>query len=67
MDELIELFDLRESTIGAIFDINKLNWMNAHYIRESSVERITRLSIPYLLESGHIKQEDIDIAMGGLK
>ncbi len=68
MDELIELFDLkRVNKSGAIFDINKLNWMNAHYIRESSVERITRLSIPYLLESGHIKQEDIEYRYGWIE
>ena len=61
MEELIDLFDLkRVNKSGAVFDVNKLNWMNAHYIRETSVERITKLSIPYLLDSGYIKQEDVD-------
>lgn len=59
--ELIELFDLEKvNKSGAVFDVNKLNWMNGHYIREASIERITKLSIPYLLESGYISQEDIN-------
>lgn len=61
MEELIELFDLeRVNKSGAVFDVNKLNWMNAHYIREASVKRITKLSIPYLLDSGYISQDDVD-------
>ena len=35
MEELIEQFSLeRVSKSGAVFDIEKLNWMNGHYIRE---------------------------------
>nr|WP_200810740.1 glutamate--tRNA ligase [Garciella nitratireducens] len=61
MKELMDSFDLeRVNKSGAVFDMNKLNWMNAHYIREASVERITKLAIPYLLESGYISQKDID-------
>ena len=35
IDELIQQFSLeRVSKSGAVFDIEKLNWMNSHYIRE---------------------------------
>jgi len=35
MEDLIEQFSLeRVSKSGAVFDIEKLNWMNGHYIRE---------------------------------
>lgn len=60
MDELIKEFSLeRVSTTGGIFDYDKLNWMNGQYIRNSSVERITELSIPYLLKAEYISEEDI--------
>ncbi|HHT50901.1 MAG TPA: glutamate--tRNA ligase [Eubacteriaceae bacterium] len=61
MEELIELFDLeRVNKSGAVFDVNKLKWMNGHYIRGATTERITQLSIPYLLDSGYITKEDIE-------
>jgi nondiscriminating glutamyl-tRNA synthetase len=57
LKELEEKFSLdRVSKSGGIFDVNKLNWVNAHYIKESSIERITDLSIPYLVEAGYITE-----------
>ena len=58
MDELIEKFSLeRISKSGGVFDVNKLNWVNAHYIKESSLERITDMAIPHLIEKGCITKE----------
>ncbi|MGV8145232.1 MAG: glutamate--tRNA ligase [Alkaliphilus sp.] len=58
MEELIEKFSLeRISKSGGVFDINKLNWVNAHYIKESSLERITDMAIPHLIEKGYITKE----------
>lgn len=59
MEELIEKFSLeRVSKSGGVFDTDKLNWINAHYMKEADVERITALAIPHLVESGYINQED---------
>lgn len=59
MEELEQKFSLeRVSKSGGVFDINKLNWVNGHYIRESTVDRITDLAIPYLIEAGYITEED---------
>jgi len=59
MKELEENFSLeRVSKSGGVFDVNKLNWVNGHYIRESSVERITDLAIPHLIEAGYITEHD---------
>ncbi len=59
MEELEEKFSLdRISKSGGVFDVNKLNWVNGHYIRESTVERITGLAIPYLIEAGYITEAD---------
>lgn len=54
LDELIEKFSIdRVQKAGAIFDINKLNWMNAHYLRSLTDEEITNLCIPYLKQKGY--------------
>ncbi|MBU4310165.1 glutamate--tRNA ligase [bacterium] len=39
----------------AVFDNQKLNWMNGHYIRSAPLKRITDLAIPYLREAGYLK------------
>ncbi|WP_416197324.1 MAG: glutamate--tRNA ligase [Sporanaerobacter sp.] len=60
MDELINEFSFeRVSKTGGIFDKDKLNWVNSHYIRSSSSERITDLAIPYLKEANYITDEDV--------
>ena len=59
MEELIEKFSLdRVSKSGGVFDVDKLNWVSAHYIREADIDRLTRLCIPYLKEAGLISEED---------
>ena len=53
LERLIEEFDFnRISNSAAIFDINKLNWMNGYYIRNSNLDCITRLAIPFLKNAG---------------
>jgi len=58
MEELIDKFSFeRVSKTGGIFDKDKLNWVNGHYIRSSSIERITDMAVPYLIEAGFIDDE----------
>lgn len=53
MDELIALFDLEKvNKSGAIFDMEKLKWMNGQYIHKLSVEKLTTLCSPYLIGAG---------------
>lgn len=55
IDELISKFSLdRVSKNPAVFDNDKLNWMNSQYIKSAPVERITDLAIPYLRSAGLI-------------
>lgn len=57
MDDLIEKFSFeRVSKTGGIFDKDKLDWVNGHYIRSSSLEDITNLAIPYIIEAGYFDQ-----------
>src|SRR5699024_2915631 len=57
---LIEIFDPdRLSTSPAIFDQQKLTWMNNEYIKASDVDRVIDLALPYLIEAGKLS-EDMD-------
>jgi glutamyl-tRNA synthetase len=42
---------------GAVFNIKKLDFFNGFYIRQKSLEKLTELCLPYLIESGLIKPE----------
>lgn len=58
MDDLIEKFNFsRVAKTGGIFDKDKLDWVNGHYIREESIERITDMAIPYLIEADLIDKD----------
>ncbi|NMA87400.1 MAG: glutamate--tRNA ligase, partial [Tissierellia bacterium] len=58
MEELIEKFSFeRVSKTGGIFDIDKLDWVNGHHIREYDIDKLTEMSIPYLIESGYIDEK----------
>lgn len=57
-EEIISLFDISDvNKSSAVFDIEKLNWMNGKYIRDADLERIMELSIPYLQEAGLVGEE----------
>ncbi|MEG1870791.1 MAG: glutamate--tRNA ligase, partial [Peptostreptococcaceae bacterium] len=60
MKELEEHFSVeRVSKSGGVFDTDKLNWVNQHYIKDASDEYITDLAIPFLIEAGYITEEDV--------
>ncbi len=53
LDELAAGFDMsRASKSPAIFDLDKLNWLNGLYIRELGAEELSELIRPYLHEEG---------------
>lgn len=61
MDELIERFSFeRVGKSGGIFDTDKLNWVNSHYVKEYSLEKLAELSIPFVEKSGLITKEKIE-------
>lgn len=48
-EELIRAFSLdRVSTSGAIYDVDKLTWMNGVYIRKLSIEDLTQRTLLYM-------------------
>ena len=53
-EELIEKFSLdKVSKNPAVFDYNKLAWMNCTYLRQVSLSRLEDLLIPLLKENGY--------------
>ncbi|HXR66233.1 MAG TPA: glutamate--tRNA ligase [Ktedonobacteraceae bacterium] len=51
-EELIQAFTLeRVSVSGAIYDAEKLTWMNGVYIRKLSIEEMTQRALPYMERS----------------
>lgn len=61
IEELCNRFSLeRVAKNPAVFDIDKLNWMNGCYIRKSPLEDITKLAAPYLIKAGYINEQDIE-------
>ncbi|ADQ15360.1 glutamate--tRNA ligase [Halanaerobium hydrogeniformans] len=57
-EEIIKRFALEDvNKSGAVFDREKLNWMNGKYIRSAELDRILDLSIPFLIESGLIDSD----------
>lgn len=54
-EELVRLFTLSEVVPhAAIFDIEKLNWMNGEYIKKKNNEELYDLLLPYIKDAGYI-------------
>lgn len=52
-EEMIEAFDLKGiNPNNAIFDIEKLTWMNGEYLRSTDSNELIDLVSPYLIEAG---------------
>jgi len=55
--ELIKDFSLKKiNKAGAIFNTEKLDWVNGHYIRQMPIDELTKKCIPYLEQFGIIKK-----------
>lgn len=57
-EQLIEVFDAnRLSKSPAVFDTQKLAWMNSEYMKSAELSRIVQLCIPHLQKAGLIPNE----------
>lgn len=60
-DVLIENFSLdRVSRNPAIFDVEKLDWMNGVYIRELPAPEFVDRVAPFLVQAGLLSDQDVD-------
>ncbi len=62
MEEIINMFALdKAGRSGAIFDEGKLRWLNAIYIRNCDIDKLTERLLPFIKEAGY----DIDLMNRG--
>lgn len=54
-EELIKAFNMNHVAKNpAVFDIEKLNWINAHYIKQMTPEDFFALAKPFMIEAGYM-------------
>lgn len=59
LSSLIKDFSLEKvQKGGAIFNIKRMDFLNGFYIRQKSVEKLTELCLPYLVEAGFLKSHE---------
>jgi nondiscriminating glutamyl-tRNA synthetase len=60
-DEFIKIFDAnRLSKSPALFDTNKLTWMNNQYMKKIDVDTVLKLSLPHLVKAGVLSENLTD-------
>ena len=56
-EEFIEIFDpARLSTSSALFDNQKLTWMNNQYMKNLELDQVVELSLPHLIKAGKLEE-----------
>ena len=59
LEELEKAFSIdRINKSPAVFDIKKLNWVNAQYIKELSLDSLKEVCMPHLVSSGIAEGKD---------
>ncbi|MFB3922642.1 MAG: glutamate--tRNA ligase [Terriglobia bacterium] len=67
-EQLIAQFTLDHiNKAPAVFDQEKLNWMNRHYMKESPPRRLAELSVPFLARAGYIREPADGAALAWLE
>ena len=66
-EEFIKIFDpARLSKSPAVFDKQKLAWMNNQYMKKLDLDRVVELALPHLIQAGRISEnpssEEMDSA-----
>ncbi len=55
-EEFIEIFDpARLSTSSALFDNQKLTWMNNQYMKNLELDQVVELSLPHLIKGRQVR------------
>jgi nondiscriminating glutamyl-tRNA synthetase len=61
MEELIKDFSIEKiQKSAAVFNVEKLDWMNGFYIRKTPLYQLTQMCVPYLIKSGLIKEVSLE-------
>lgn len=58
-EELIKEFSLDKiSKHAAVFSMEKLNWFNGEYLKNMSIDSLTKMILPFLKEANYIEKEE---------
>ena len=61
MEELCQQFSLdRVAKNPAVFDIEKLNWINFHYMKELDEDQLLEICLPHLQKAGYASDQPSD-------
>jgi glutamyl-tRNA synthetase len=61
-DEMVASFDWkRVNTVGPVFDLQKLGWLNGHYIRALPADDLAQRIVARLVRSGVLPPEPTDV------
>jgi len=61
IEELINDFSIEKiQKSAAVFNIDKLDWMNGFYIRKTPLYELTQMCVPYLVKAGLIKEISLE-------
>ncbi len=61
MEELEKLFSLeRVHKAPAVFDVDKLAWMNNQYIKKADLDTVVDLCLPHLIKANRVPEEMTD-------
>ncbi|MCL4384748.1 MAG: glutamate--tRNA ligase [Actinobacteria bacterium] len=61
LNDILNKFKISDiSKNPAIFDVDKLNWLNGNYIRKKANEELVELVLPFLIKENIIKSIDIN-------
>lgn len=59
LDEMVEAFSLdRIAKNPAVYDVEKLRWMNSQYIKEMDDEKLLNMLIPFMKDAGFIDDDN---------
>ncbi|MHB1042345.1 MAG: glutamate--tRNA ligase [Eubacteriales bacterium] len=68
LEEIKEQFSLdRVAKSPAVFDLDKLNWLNGHYIRKAAPENLVDLALPHLIGAGYLSVSEVEARREWLK
>ena len=57
-EQFIDMFDPnRLSKAPAVFDTQKLAWMNNQYIKKADLDKVVRLTLPHLIKAGRLPEK----------
>lgn len=60
-EEFVEIFDAnRLSKSPAVFDTQKLKWMNNQYMKNLDLEKVVDLALPHLIKAGRLSDQMSD-------